>query len=127
MTPEEKTIVKMLIAVAWADGEMQAPEQGVIDGLLSGFDASPKEEEEMHAWAKSPRTLRDVPVGELSNDERETLMRNAALLVQADDEETEREQNVLAHLGNILEIGANERPEIIASVRGGASHLKRGA
>ena len=127
MTPQEKTIVKLLIAVAWADGEMQAPEEGVIDGLLGGFDATPAEEAELHAWAKSPRGLRDVPVGELSADDRETLMRNAALLVCADDDETEREKDVLAHLATILDIGETERREIVASVRAGMQHLHRGS
>jgi uncharacterized tellurite resistance protein B-like protein len=126
MTPQEKTIVKLLVAVAWADGEMQAPEEGVIEGLLGGFDATPQEEAEIVAWSKSPRALRDVPVGELSADDRETLMRNAALLVCADDDETEKEKNVLAHLASILDIGDRERGEIVASVRAGIRHLHRG-
>jgi hypothetical protein len=45
MTPQEKTIVRLLIAVAWADGEMQSPEEGVIEGLLGGCDATPAEAE----------------------------------------------------------------------------------
>jgi uncharacterized membrane protein YebE (DUF533 family) len=126
MTPQEKTIVKVLIAVAWADGEMQAPEQGVIEGLLSGFDASSAEEAELIAYAQSPRTLRDVPIGELSLDDRETLMRNAALLVHSDDEETLGEQTILDHLASILEIGPKETAEIVASVRLGMRHLNRG-
>lgn len=126
MTPQEKTIVKLLIAVAWADGEMQAPEQGVIEGLVSGFDASPAEEAELVAYARTPRTLRDVPVSDLSADDRETLMRNAALLVHSDDEETLGEQTILDHLAAVLEIGAKERAEIVASVRLGMRHLNRG-
>ncbi|MEO7091608.1 MAG: hypothetical protein ABI175_00065 [Polyangiales bacterium] len=126
MTPQEKTIVKLLIAVAWADGEMQAPETGVIEGLLSGFDASPTEEKELIEYARSPRTLRDVPVADLSADDRETLMRNAALLVHSDDEETLGEQTVLEHLADVLEIGKKETAEIVASVRLGMKHLNRG-
>ena len=126
MTPQEKTIVKLLIAVAWADGEMKAPEEGVIEGLLGGFDASPQEEADLVAWSKSPRALRDVPVGDLSADDRETLMRNAALLVCADAEESEREKDVLAHLASILDIGDRERTEIVTSVRAGMRHLNRG-
>ena len=119
-------MVKLLIAVAWADGEMQEPEQGVIEGLLSGFDASSAEEAELVAYARTPRTLRDVPVGDLSADDRETLMRNAALLVHSDDEETLGEQTILDHLASILEIGDKERAEIVASVRLGMRHLNRG-
>ena len=126
MTPEEKTIVKALVAVAWADGEMQAPETGVIEGLLSGFDASPEEERELLTYAEQPRGLRDVPVGGLSADDKETLMRNAALLVCADGEETEKETTLLGHLADVLEIGQAQRKEIVLSVRGGMMHLNRG-
>jgi uncharacterized membrane protein YebE (DUF533 family) len=126
MTPQEKTIVKVLIAVAWADGEMQAPEQGVIEGLLSGFDASPAEEAELVDYARAPRTLRDVPVRDLSADDRETLMRNAALLVHSDDEETLGEKTILDHLADVLEMGKKETADIVASVRLGMRHLNRG-
>lgn len=126
MTPEEKTIVKVLVAVAWADGEMLAPEAGVIEGMLSGFDASPAEEAELLEYAKSPRGLRDVPVAGLSADDRETLLRNAALLVCADGEESESERTLLAHLADVLEIGPKEQHEIVRSVRGGVQHLRRG-
>src|SRR3954469_16546706 len=40
MTPVEKTIVKSLVAVAWADGTLAEPESGVIDSLLWAFGAS---------------------------------------------------------------------------------------
>lgn len=126
MTPEEKTIVRVLVAVAWADGEMQAPEAGVIEGLLSGFDASAEEEAELLAYAETPRGLRDVPVAGLSADDKEMLMRNATLLVCADGEETASERTLLAHLADVLEIGEKERHEIVLSVRGGMKHLNRG-
>ncbi len=125
MTPEEKTIVKALVAVAWADGEMQAPETGVIEGLLSGFDASAEEERELLAYAEQPRGLRDVPVVGLSSDDKETLMRNATLLVCADGDETEKETTLLIHLADVLEMGEAQRKEIVLSVRGGLTHLNR--
>ena len=57
MTPGEKNIVKCLVAVAWADGKVAAPESGVIEGLLCGFDASEDEEKELLDYAKHKRTL----------------------------------------------------------------------
>ena len=125
MTPEEKTIVRALVAVAWADGEMQTPETGVIEGLLSGFDASPEEERELLTYAEQPRALRDVPVLGLSADDKETLMRNAALLVCADGEESEKETTLLIHLADVLEMNDEQRKEIVLSVRGGLTHLNR--
>ena len=74
VSPSEKNIVKSLIAVAWADGRMESSETSVIEGLLSGFDATPEEEHELLAYARTRRTLEDdVPLGDLSQDDRELL------------------------------------------------------
>ncbi len=126
MTPQEKTIVRALVAVAWADGDMQAPEAGVIEGLLAGFDASDEETAELVEYARSPRTLRELAVEGLTDDDKDTLLRNAALLVCADGVETEGERVLLAHLADVLEVGEAERAEIILSVRGGLGDVRRG-
>lgn len=117
MTPKEKAIVKALVAVAWADGEMQEPEGGVIEGLLTGFDASPEEEAEVLGWAKQPRKLDDVDVTDLDKEDRELLLSNAALLVQSDGEESEDEQKLLSTLGKKLEFTEGDTRRVIASVR----------
>ena len=119
MTPEEKTIVRVLVAVAWVDGEMQAPEAGVIDGLLALFDASQEETDELLEFARTPRTLRDVDVSSLSEDDKDTLLRNAALVIAADRVETEGERRLVAQLAKILEINADDAREVVRSVRGG--------
>lgn len=126
MTPAEKTIVRVLVAVAWVDGEMQAPEAGVIDGLLAVFDASPAEQAEVLEFAKTPRTLRDADVSDLSADDRDTLLRNAALLVYADGVETDAERRLIAQLARILEVNEGEAHEIALSVRGGIGGVVRG-
>jgi tellurite resistance protein len=117
MTPKEKAIVKALVAVAWADGEMQEPEGGVIEGLLSGFDASPAEESEILRWATTPRSLKDVDVSTLDKDDRELLLSNAALLVQSDGEESDAEQKLLSSLGHVLEFSDADTKRVIESVR----------
>ena len=121
MTPEEKTIVHALVAVAWVDGEMQAPEAGVIDGLLAAFDASPDETAEILEFARTPRTLRDVDVSSLSADERYTLLRSAAQVVCSDGEETDAELRLVTQLAKVLELGADEVREVVVSVRGGVA------
>jgi uncharacterized tellurite resistance protein B-like protein len=119
MTPEEKTTVRALVAVAWVDGEMHVPEAGVIDGLLAAFDASPDETAEIHEFARTPRTLRDVDVSNLSADEKDTLLRNAALLICSDGVETDAEIHLVGQLAQILEVSANDAREVVRSVRGG--------
>ncbi len=119
MTPEEKTIVHALVAVAWVDGEMLAPEAGVIEGLMAAFEASPEETAEILDFAKTPRTLRDVDVSNLSADDKDTLLRNAALLTCSDGVETEAELGLIAQLAKILDVSADDAQEVVRSVRGG--------
>jgi tellurite resistance protein len=121
MTPEEKTTVHALVAVAWVDGEMHAPEAGVIDGLLAAFDASPEETEEIHEFARTPRTLRDIDVSSLSLDDKDTLLRNAALLICSDGVETDAERRLVGQLAKILEVSADDARKIVREVRGGVA------
>jgi tellurite resistance protein len=124
MTPGEKNIVKCLVAVAWADGKLAAPESGVIEGLLCGFDASAEEERELLDYAKFRRTLTiDAPLKELSREERELLLANAALLTHADGEQTASEKELLNKLFTLLEFDEEAAGQILESVRDGALNL----
>ncbi|MCA9647839.1 MAG: TerB family tellurite resistance protein [Polyangiaceae bacterium] len=120
MTPEEKNIVRSLIAVAWADGEVAAPEEGVIDGFLGLYDASDEEEAELKEFAKERKTLDDVPFDELDDEGKEILLSNAALLSAADGKTSESEQKLLDELVKRLKLNEAEAKRIIASARDGA-------
>jgi uncharacterized tellurite resistance protein B-like protein len=124
MTPAEKDILKCLVAVAWADGKIAAPESGVIEGLLCGFDATEPEEAEILEYAKQKRTLAaDAPLAELTREERELLLANAALLTHADGEQTESERELLKKLVGLLKFDEREATEILGSIRDGALRL----
>lgn len=124
MTPGEKNIVRALIAVAWADGRMEDSESSVVEGLLVGFDASPAEEKELLEYAKTPRTLdQDIPLLELSEEERELLLANASLLAQADGVETADEASVLADLIRLLGFSDEKAQLILAESTDGALSL----
>lgn len=124
MTPSEKNIVKSLVAVAWADGKVAAPEAGVIEGMLCGFDASEEEERELLQYAKQKRTLtEDAPIRELSREDRELLLANAALLTHADGEQSEAERALLNKLIGMLEFNEAEAKQILDSVHDGALTL----
>lgn len=124
MTPSEKNIVKSLVAVAWADGKVAAPEAGVIEGMLCGFDATEDEEREILQYAKQKRTLDgDAPIRELSREDRELLLANAALLTHADGEQSELERALLKKLIGMLELSDAEAKQILESVQEGALTL----
>jgi len=124
MTPAERNIVKSLIAVAWADGKLEDPESGVIEGLLCGFDASDQEEAELLEYARTPRTLEaDIPLAQLTDEDRELLLANAALLAQADGDKSVAESQVLDKLTQILEFDSERALAIIQSASDGALNL----
>ena len=63
-------MVKGLVSVAWADGHVADEEAEVIEALRQVFGATPSERREVTLYAKAPRTIDDVPVNELSYDDR---------------------------------------------------------
>jgi tellurite resistance protein len=124
MTPSEKNIVRSLVAVAWVDGRLASGESSVIEGLLTGFDASEAEEREILEYAKTRRTLEnDIPLADLSSGDRELLLSNAALLTHADGSQSANERAVLKKLAEILGFSREEANEILASVSDGALRL----
>jgi len=124
MTPSEKNIVRSLVAVAWADGKLESGESSVIEGLLTGFDATDEEEQEILEYARVRRTLEnDIPLSELSEDDRELLLANAALLTLADGEQSESESEVLDQLIEVLGYSKEEAAEILTGAEDGALQL----
>ena len=116
MTPQQKNIVKSLIAVAWADGKLEQIESGVIEGLLCGFDASDAEERELLDYARQRRTLsEDLPLSELRRDDRELVLSNAALIIQADGKKTRGELQLLEQLSTLLGFSDAEARAILSS------------
>jgi tellurite resistance protein len=124
MTPSEKNIVRSLVAVAWADGKLESGESSVIEGLLTGFDATEAEEQELLEYARVRRSLeKDIPLTELSRDDRELLLANAALLTMADGEKSASESAVLEQLISVLGFTREEADEILSSSEDGALQL----
>jgi len=124
MTPGEKNVLKSLVAVAWTDGQLADGEFGVIDGLLAGFDATDEEEAEILEYARTPRSIaNDIPLGDLTDEDRELLLSNAALLTHADGEQSEGELHVIDQLGKLLGFTAEQAAEIVDATRDGVLNL----
>jgi tellurite resistance protein len=123
MTPGEKNIVKSLVAVAWADGTVKEPEQGIIDGLCWAFDASDEDDAEIREYAKKKRPLDEAPLGELDDEGKRLLLANAALLTHADGKQTKAEQKLLDKLVGLLGFSADEAKSIVADARTRAGKL----
>lgn len=120
MTPNEKNVVKSLVAVAWADGRLEAPEAGVFEGLLVAFDATDEEEEEIIEYSKTRRTLDDIPLDQLGAEDRELLLTNAALLTMADGEISDSERELMGELSERLGFSDSEAAAIVDQALKGA-------
>ncbi len=118
MTPSEKSIVKALVAVAWADGTVERPEEGIIEGLLWAFGASDEDEKEVKAFASTKRSIKsDAQVADLAREDKELLLAHAALLTHADGNQTKAEQKVLKELVNAIGFSDADAKPIISSAK----------
>jgi uncharacterized tellurite resistance protein B-like protein len=113
MTPTERTIVESLVAIAWADGKYREPEEGMIDALLWAFGADDDEEAELREYASTKRTLQDVPVDDLLEEDKELLLAHAALLTHADGKQTPAELKLLNTLVERLGMSEEQAQPII--------------
>lgn len=124
MTPSEKNIVRSLVAVAWADGTVKDPEQGMIDSLLWAFGASEEDELEIREFAQKKRTIKDdVPLDALGDKDRELLLAHAALLTHADGKQTKAEEKLLKDLADHLGISGAQLKPIVEHARERAQKL----
>jgi len=124
VTPNELALIKCLVAVAWADGQIDRPEAGMIDGLLWAYGASDEEEGTIREFAGTKRTLKDSALpDDLSREERELALAHAALLTHADGEQTTQEKRILTELAKKLGFSVDDAKPIIASARDRAQKL----
>jgi tellurite resistance protein len=110
---QDLAIVKGLISVAWADGRIAAEESEIIDSLLDAYQATPTERRELSLFAAQPRTLADVPIHELSHDDRRVLLQHAVLVSYVDGTQHEKERALLDELCEVLRIPGVEARGIL--------------
>lgn len=112
MHEQNVAIIKGLIAVAWADGVFADEEKQALDGLLAAFGASDTEAAELRSYAETPRKLEDIPLPELSADDRRMLLSHAVLLTFVDGDQADKEKAFLDALSKHLRIPAEEAKAI---------------
>lgn len=113
MTAEDLAIVKGLVSVAWADGLFANEETEVIEGLLAAYGASPSEATEVRSFAKTPRSLEDIELTELSSAGRRVLLQHAVLLTFVDGVQHEKEKALLEDLITQLRLSRLEAERVV--------------
>lgn len=115
MHEQNVAIIKGLVAVAWSDGDFAESEQQALDGLLAAFGASDDEAKELRDYAQTPRKLEDIPLKELSSDDRRMLYSHAVLLTWVDGSQHVKEKEFLEELAKHLRLTADEKKTIETS------------
>lgn len=123
MHEQDKAMLKSLVTVAWADGKFEANEKEMLEALIAAFGASDKDADEIRAYAETPRSIDDVPITELSADDRRTLLNHAVVLTFIDGEQHELEKQLIGTLAERLRIGEGESSQIIAAAEARAKRL----
>ncbi|NOY94145.1 MAG: TerB family tellurite resistance protein [Deltaproteobacteria bacterium] len=123
MQDAQEAMVKSLVAVAWADGRMDDEEAEVIEALISAFELDGDDAEGIREFAKTPRTLADVPLTDLSAADRRLLLQHAVILTYVDGEQSEQEKQILNAMVQGMSIPADEANELISRADARAQRL----
>ncbi|MDI1477926.1 hypothetical protein [Polyangium sp. y55x31] len=113
MREENMGIVKSLVSVAWADGHFDVKEREMVEALISTFEATEEQAAEIRAYAAEKKTLDDIPVWDMSFDDRRVLLQHAVFLTYVDGEQHESEKKFVEELCVKLELDADEAKKIV--------------
>src|SRR5262245_12554395 len=58
----QDAMLRSLVAIAWADGHFADEEAEIIEALISTFELGEEDAAKVREYAKTPRSLDDVPV-----------------------------------------------------------------
>jgi uncharacterized tellurite resistance protein B-like protein len=113
MHEQNMAIVKSLVSVAWADGVFAAEEKDMVEALIAAFEANEDEAREIRDYAAEKRTIDDIPLSDLSADDRRVLLQHAVLLTYVDGHQAESEKQFIEALATKLHIPADESKQVI--------------
>ena len=123
MQDYQEAMLKSLVAVAWADGRVEAEETEVIEALVSAFDVASDDADKIREFAKTKRTLEDIPITDLSAADRRVLLQHAVILTYIDGNQSEDEKAFLTELTKKLRVPADEATEILKAADERAQRL----
>jgi uncharacterized tellurite resistance protein B-like protein len=116
-------MLQSLVAVAWADQKLHAKESEVIESLIAAFGLPEGEAEAIREYARTPRTLEDVPLTDLSAHDRRLLLQHAVLLSHVDGHPDEAELRLIDQLIERLRIPVGEAAPLLAVAHARARRL----
>ncbi|MFO0758788.1 MAG: hypothetical protein U0359_20015 [Byssovorax sp.] len=115
MHEENMAIVKSLVSVAWADGVFAEEEKEMVEALIAAFEANEDEAKAIRDYAAEKKTLDDIPLTDLSAEDRRVLVQHAVLLTYVDGEQHETEKKFIDDLCHKLRLPDDESKELIGA------------
>jgi uncharacterized tellurite resistance protein B-like protein len=113
MHEQNMAIVKSLVSVAWADGVFADEEREMVEALIAAFEATDAEAKEIREYAATKKTLDDIPLTELSSDDRRVLVQHAVLLSFVDGKQETSEKEFIDALVKRLRIPDEEAKALL--------------
>jgi uncharacterized tellurite resistance protein B-like protein len=123
MHEQDKAILQSLVSVAWADGTFADREREMLDALIQSFGATEAEAAELREYAKTRRSLEDIPITELSAADRRLLLQHAVVLSWVDGEQHEDERVFIEGLRERLRISPEEAGPLVETASERARRL----
>jgi uncharacterized tellurite resistance protein B-like protein len=123
MQDYQAAMLQSLVAVAWADEQLHDREVEVIDALIAAFGLSDADATAVRDYARTPRSLADLPLSELSTDDRRLLLSHAVLLSYADGDPAPSELQLIDELVRRLHIAQEDAAPLLAAAHGRARRL----
>ncbi|MFO0683442.1 MAG: DUF533 domain-containing protein [Sandaracinus sp.] len=123
MEDYQEAMLKSLVAVAWADGRVEAEEHEVIEALLSAFEVAGNDAEAIRDYAKTPRSIDDIPISDLSAADRRALIQHAVILTYIDGHQSDEEKKVLDALVKKVRVPEDEARQILQQAEDRAKRL----
>lgn len=123
MQDQNMAIVKSLVSVAWADGEFAEQEREMIEALISAFEATEAQAEELRQYAAEKKTFDDLPMSDLTADDRRVLLQHAVLMSFVDGEQHDSEKQMITELCKRLEIPQEEATSLVSAAEARAKRF----
>jgi tellurite resistance protein len=123
MHAQNMAIVKSLISVAWADGTFAEAEREMVEALISAFDSTEDQAKEVRDYATTKKSLDDIPLADLSDDDCRILLQHAVLLSYVDGVQHTDEKKLIEDLAKKLGIPDDEGKALIGLAEGRAKRF----
>jgi len=123
MQEAEKALVKSLVHVIWADGEVTEDERRLMGGVLSQLDLDEKSLTEVASMMNQPPDLKNLKDSVQDPEARKEIMKVLLAMAMADGKVEISELRFLNKIARQLEIGDSElevlKNETLQEIEGG--------